>query len=219
MASGRNGAGLSTERDWCRNHIEHFCIFRSPVGQPLLTSAESGRNSWQFYFPIATLDQQFCACLGLLFWAQHLEQFRQRPFQLAACESGGTPVACALQAAAYASGIAVNVIESKKREKSYGLRNWLEGVVTDAPVLLVDDVVGGKRTITAHAKRLRSFGLEVIGAFCVASCKHKLPLTIELDTDCTIPVTALFGPDDFTRSYEVYTRKYRRPPQFKGTVV
>jgi orotate phosphoribosyltransferase len=212
-------AGAASSAEWCRAFIDHHCIFRSPPGQALLTSKHAGRNTWQFYFPVATLNQDFAHHIGELFWNRYAARFAKQPFQLAGCESGGLPVVCALQASARTFGVPVHVFEAKKAAKTYGIKNWLEGVV-DArlPVVLVDDVAGGGNTITAQARRLSGFGLELAGAFCIASCKHKPPLTIKVG-DHSIEIESLFGPDDFTRSHQHYAAKYGRAPQFQGTVV
>ena len=86
----------------CRAFLDHHCMFRSPPGPALLTSLSGGRARWQLYMPVAILDQQFMRAIALLFWDKYLPVFRRRPFQLCGVESGGVPLVCALQAAAYA---------------------------------------------------------------------------------------------------------------------
>jgi orotate phosphoribosyltransferase len=126
-------------------------------------------------------------------------------------------VACALQAAAYAAKQAVPVFAIKKRAKDYGLHNWTEGMIDPRrPVLLVDDVVGGRRTLTQAAERLRSFGLEVQGAFAIAAVKEG-PMTFKLAGEDR-PITVLLGSDAFARTYEQYFAKYGKLPQFEGVL-
>jgi len=202
-------------REWCRAFIEHCCIFRSPPGQSLLVSRSGSLSVWQFYLPVALLDPQFARRVGLLFWDRFGTEFKQQPFQLCGCESGGILLMCALQAAAFESGVAVNAFAVKKAAKGYGIGNWLEGIVHEnMSVLLVDDVIGKGNTITAQSERLRSFGLKVVGVFAVASCKRAVPFNFG---DCDIPATALFGPDVFTCTHEHYVRKYGRQPLFQGS--
>lgn len=199
--------------EWCRAFIDHHCVFRSP-DSPLLVSANGGVNAYQFYFPIATLDQEFAHRIALLFW----QRYAGREFQMCACESGGVPLASALQAAAYARGRAVNLFVAKKEQKIYGIKNWLEGIAVErVPVLLIDDVVGAKKTLTTQARRLREFGLDVCEAFAIASCKLAPPLSVEIDP--AIPVSVFFGPGDFTRSHAAYVAKYGKSPKFYGTMV
>lgn len=209
----------SAHLKWCREFIEHHCVLRSPPGKFLLTSPDYSLNAWQFYLPVATLDQEFSYKTGLLFWDGFAERFKERPFQICGCETGGVPLVCALQAAAHNFGTLVNVFMIKKAAKSYGIGNWLEGVaLKELPVVLVDDVVGEQKTMTAQSKRLSEFGLELYPqAFCVASCKLAPPLILEV-SEQKIMIEALFGPDDFARSYESYTAKYGRNPEFYGSM-
>jgi orotate phosphoribosyltransferase len=205
------------QTEWLRAFIEHKAVFRSPPGELLLISAEGGIASWQFYFPVAVLDPEFQRRMAALFWMRFAEPYKARPFQICACETGGVPVACALQATAYAARQAVPVFAIKKRAKDYGIKNWIEGVVNPRlPVLLVDDVVGGRRTLTQAAERLRSFGLEVQGAFAIAAVKEG-PLTFKLAGE-ERPITVLLGPDAFARTYEQYFAKYGKLPQFEGVL-
>ena len=202
--------------EWCRDFIEHKCIFRSPNDRPMLTAANGGVNTYQFYMPIALLDQQFRQRISALFWDRYAREFERRPFQICGCETGGVPLICALQAFAHERTVPVNVFAIKKKAKEYGIKNWIEGIVLEnVPVLLVDDVVGKKRTLTTQAKRLTEFGLDVFGAFCVAACKLNPPLSLDIDGR-EIEIKTFFGADDFTTSYGAYINKYGKAPEFYG---
>ena len=73
--------------------------------------------------------------MAALFWRRFAAPYKARPFQLCACDSGGVPVACALQAAAHQGvdarlrKLMVPMIVIKKQPKDYGLHNWVEGVI------------------------------------------------------------------------------------------
>jgi len=202
------------ELEWLRDFIEHKAVFRSPPGQLLLTSASSGANRWQFFLPVATLDPEFQARMAALFWRRFAATYTERQFQLCACDSGGVPVACALQA--YADR-PVPLIVLKKAPKDYGLHNWVEGVVDPRrPVLLVDDVVGGRRTLTQAGERLRGFGLEVLGGFAVAAVKDGA-MTFKLGGE-ERPIAVMVTADAFARTYEQYFAKNGKIPQFDGVL-
>lgn len=205
----------------CRAYIDHYCVFRSPPGQILLVSRAGGRQMWQLYMPVATFDRQFMARMALLFWDRYLPEFKERPFQLCGVASGGVPVVCALQAAAFRAGIIVNVFELKKAAKTYGLLNWIEGIVDpELPVLLVDDVSNAGSTLRNRAARLRSFGLNVLGAWTplIAKPDFKPPRTIKLDETQVVPIDTLLEPHHIVRTHEQYAAKYGRPPQFHGVL-
>lgn len=206
---------------WCRDFIDHHCIYRSPPGPALLTSFSGGRARWQMFLPVATLNQEFIHRIALLFWDRFYTEFKLRPFQLCGCESGGVPLVCALQAIAYANGLTVNAFEIKKARKTYGLLNWLEGVVIkDMPVLLIDDVVGAGLTLRTQAKRLHELGLEVAGAWCIlaGNVAFNPPKPIKLG-DRTIAIRTFYAPDDFVMPHEKYVAKYGKQPSFQGTVL
>ena len=201
-----------TDLEWCREFIDHHCIFRSPTGNALLTSKNGGLNSWQFYMPIAVLDQQFAHRMAQMFW----EYFKDAAlFQMCACESGGVPLMSAIQAA----NPIINGFVIKKRAKTYGIKNWLEGVVDPGlPVLLIDDIIGGGETLTTQATKLVELGLTLYPeAFCIAACKPGGLKPIKVGEQ-EIAVKTFYDPDDFARTYGGYVAKYGKAPQFQGTI-
>lgn len=205
---------------WLRDYIEHNCILRLPPGTPLLVNYDKGLGSYQFFAQIATLDQDFARRTSLLFWELYLQQFREQPFQLCGCETGGVPLVCALQSTAYKLGFHVNIFSVKKLQKTYGLKNWCEGIILEnVPVLLVDDVIGGLLTMRAQAKRLMSFGLELCGAFAIAACKPDRSPALEVEGKYLFDVFTFFRPEDFTPKYARYVAKYGKQPQFHGSMV
>ncbi len=203
-----------TDHEWCREFIDRHCILRCAPGKALILAKDGGVNTWQFYMPIAVLNQEFAQRIAHMFW----EHFGTERFQICACESGGVPLLSALQAHATVNG--VNGFVIKKQAKDYGLKNWLEGRVDpDLPVLLIDDVFGGGKTLTTQANRLAEFGLKLYPeAFCIAACKKRGPLTIKAGEQ-EITVKTFFGPDDFTKPFPAYLAKYGEAPQFHGTIV
>ena len=207
---------MDDDREWCRAFIDHHCIFRSPPGELVITSPDCATNAWQFYLPIAVLNQEFAERIGRLFWEKYSEV---GPFQLCGCESGGSLLVSALQAVGKRLGHDVPTFMIKKAAKSYGLGNWLEGVVhDDLSTMLIDDIVGSKKTMTAAARRLKEFGLKIFGAWCIASCKLANPAMLIAD-DHALAIDALYGPADFARLHTEYTKKYQKEPEFYGTVV
>lgn len=207
--------------EWCRGFIEHYCLYRSPPDGRLLISREGVLNVWQYFLPVATLNQEFGQRTALLFWDHFAPGFKARPFQLCGCESGGLPLVCTLQAYAYEHGVAVHACEIKKKPKDFGIKNWLEGVVLpELPVLLVDDVVGRKRTMTTQAQRLVEMGLTLYPeAFCIATPKLDAGQHIEVAKEHSLALKTLFKHGDFTPLWESYVRKYGKTPRFHGSML
>ena len=206
--------------EWCRAFIDHNCIFRSPPGQNLLLSPEGDLNAWQYFLPIALLNQEFARRVAKMFWDQYLESFKEQQFQLCGCESGGGMLVPVLQSYALHQNAAVNGFLAKKEPKKYGLKNWYEGIVLpDVPVLLIDDVVASKRTLLTQAKRLLEHELVLYSeAFSIVACKMPGPLVLDLDGK-SIDVRVFYKPEDFTVSPQKYALKYEKNPIFPGITV
>jgi orotate phosphoribosyltransferase len=199
MATPPSGPDLS-DKEWCRSFIDHRCILRSP--ERLLIGKNGELNTWQFYMPIALLNQQFQQRIGRLFWERYLDKFRMRPFQVCGIESGGVPLIAAIQNTAYKAGVKVNVFSVKKKAKTYGLLNWFEGMVLDLPVLLVDDIIGSGESMMAAASHLTRQELfpEV---FAVVACKK-----MKLLQGSPFKPVVLYNADDFALSHRGYLTKY-----------
>jgi len=196
------------DREWCRVFIDHYCIYRSPPGEHLLPS-KAGCNAWQFYLPIALLNTEFAFKIGDLFWDKFYKGYLTSPFQICGCESGGSLLASVLQAAGKRHLLNVGAFMIKKAAKTYGLRNWIEGVaLPEVPVLLVDDVVGSGKTIKTQWKRLTDFGFKICGFWAVAGVKNAVA-----------DVEPLFNSSEFERFLLPYRAKYGIDPEFRGTIV
>jgi hypothetical protein len=115
---------VSDDWEWCRAFIDHHCIYRSPPGEYVITSADHGTNAWQFYLPIAVLDNEFAERVSEMFWLRYAPV----DIQLCGCEGGGSLLVSVLQAEAKRRGYHVPAFMIKKAAKSYGLGNWLEGM-------------------------------------------------------------------------------------------
>lgn len=204
-----NDAERDAHWQWCRTFIDHNCIFRSPPGRPLLVSPWGGLSMWQFYMQAALLNGEFAYRVALLFWDRFGADYSRRPFQICGCESGGVALISALQSMAYNYGVAVNVFMIKQAAKTYGLKNWLEGTALEKlPVMMADDIIAHKRTLTEQSQRIAEFGLELYPeAFAVVSCKLDVPGFIEVGEQ-KINCSVLFHPRDFVFSQPEYAAKY-----------
>lgn len=157
---------------------------------------------------------------GALFWRDYAQEFKRQPFQLCGCETGGVQIVCALQSIAYRAGINVNVFGVKKARKTYGLKNWFEGVIQPGlPILLVDDVIGGLITMRAKAKLMLELELPLAGAFAIAACKPNRSAELVVNGNYLFDVHTFFRPKDFTPKYAAYVARYGRQPQFTGPMV
>lgn len=107
-----------------------------------------GYYRWQFYLRRVLLDSEVMRTVGDAFW-QEYEGVQD--FQLGGIETAGVPVLMSILSRAKYWGRKVNAFTVRKEPKAYGLKNWLEGQVTDEPVVLVDDLTSPMHSAFWHA--------------------------------------------------------------------
>ena len=198
-------------------------MLRSLPGTATLLSQGLTRSRWQLFMPVATLDQAFMRPVATLFWQQYLAGFHAAPFQLAACEAGGVPVACALAGVARSryNGAGQCVHRAQAPEGVRAAELARRRCPPDLPVLLVDDVVGAGRTLRRHAAAVAwVWSSALMGAWCIiaGNPKYPPPLKLEFGEKPPIVVDTLLRPDDIAWRYEGYVAKYGKHPRFEGVM-
>ncbi len=168
-----------SEFAYARNYINDCCIMRVPAGSKDLPSkGNKGYYRWQFYLRRAFFNPTILRFITNDFFGKYGDLLRDGAVQLAGVESASTPMLTAFALEAEKSGYPVNVFSIRKEAKKYGLRNWIEGVPTDKPVILVDDLVSPNHYTMLLAMR-------VLDA-------HKIPLSGHVYAS----VYKTFTPDD-----------------------
>jgi hypothetical protein len=201
------------EVEYCRSFIDHQCIYRSPSGTHSLIHGSGSVNCWQFYMPVALLNQDFMDTLCMLFWDAYEPQYKEREFQLCGVESGGSLLVSLLQGAALRRGLTVSACMIKKAPKMYGLKNWFEGIIHESlPLVLVDDVVASGLTLRKARDRCKAEGLMVDDMFTICSSKTSYQQWIP-ETNVLLPV------DLFHRTFDEYVLRYGHEPRFHGSLI
>ncbi|NPT40509.1 PQQ-binding-like beta-propeller repeat protein [Paraburkholderia sp. 1N] len=118
-----------------RDLIEAKCIFRAP--QHRLVSSSGKSLSWLIDLRPVLLSSEGLDTLAELFWARYANE---QPFQVGGMEMAAVPLVAAILMSAAQKGYNVNGFIIHKERKKYGRMNAIEGGVSDAPVLLVDDI-------------------------------------------------------------------------------
>lgn len=150
--------------EWCREYIDREAIYRVDADHPPLVPMD-GKSKYTlgYYLRRATLNAEFAHRLGLLFWDQFADKYKQQPFQIAAPEPGGPSIACAIQATATRLGVPLNVFGVRREAKAFGIDNWMDGrVVPGLPVVVVDDIAASAPFALRASIRIRQkLGLEL----------------------------------------------------------
>jgi len=128
--------------DFCQNRqtllrhlIEFKCVFRAPKHRLVSSSGKS--LSWLIDLRPVLLSSDGLDMLAELFWERYADQL---PFQVGGMEMAAVPLVAGILMTAARKGYNVNGFVIHKERKKYGRMNAIEGDVSDAPIVLVDDI-------------------------------------------------------------------------------
>ena len=98
--------------------------------------------AWQFYLRRGCFDAVFNSVMAQMFIYKVEREIGHFDFQLTGLETAATPMLSAIPLVARNFGIELNSFVSKKEQKAYGVRNWVEGCpIPKLPVMIIDDLV------------------------------------------------------------------------------
>ena len=103
-----------------------------------LISPKGGSNNWLIDMRRLFMDAKLLDAIADLFWESCADAM---PFQVGGMESAAIPLLSAILMKAVARGTPVNGFIVRKERKTYGAGGLIEGTLTDAPILIVDDVL------------------------------------------------------------------------------
>lgn len=134
----------------------------------------------------------------------------QEYFQLAGLETASIPLIAAIQHTALKFGISINAFSVRKERKGTGLFNFVDGNPTDAPVIIVDDMINSGNSVRRTTEVcLFELGLDVKPyAFSIMSLASE-PYEIKVGSDHVMDINSIFVKKDF--DYKFDPQKYWLP--------
>jgi orotate phosphoribosyltransferase len=122
-------------------------------------------------------------------------------FQLCGLESGSLPLISAIQQNALKFNININSFTVRKKRKSYGLFNFIEGIPTEAPVIIIDDLINSGSSCF-HCLDICKYelNLEVLTEFYSVVTLADNPYCFKFKDD-TYNINSLFVKEDFDMEY------------------
>lgn len=131
-----------------RSYIDKNCIYRVPKGKTLLFGKKPGTfYSWQFYLRRGLFNHHFLSAVSEMFLYKAEKEFGCFDFQICGMETASTPLLAGIPLIARQHGIDINAFSVRKNRKEYGLLNWIEGVVNDKPILMIDDLCNSTESL------------------------------------------------------------------------
>lgn len=131
-------------------------LWLTPGGQPM---------AWTFDLKALFLDKDFLQAVAKIFWSIYDPL---KPIQICGLESASIPLVTTLVLTGErANGLFIR----KSKKKKYDLRD-IEGILNDAPIVVVDDIVNACTSLEKQIKVLKKLHYDVNGFF---ACVHLQP--------------------------------------------
>jgi len=161
-------------KNWMREYIDRNCIMRlGKDNWPEIDGREikyeidgklpGSKYTWQFYLRRGCFDFNFLSLLSQMFIYKVEREIGHFNFQLSGLETAATPMLSAIPLVARGYDIELNAFVVKKEQKTYGIKNWIEGRPnTKLPVMIIDDLCSTSRAMAQAKKVLEDHNLEVL---------------------------------------------------------
>jgi orotate phosphoribosyltransferase len=120
------------------------------------------RESWLFDFRALMLQPAWLDRCAEIFWERYASRL---PFQVGGLETAGIPLVAAIIMKSVERGTPVNGFYVRKSRKRHGLMKYIEGTLTDDPIVFVDDLINSGNSLRKQIKILEEAGKKVRDAF------------------------------------------------------
>lgn len=184
--------------------IQKHCI----VKQKMPGKLPGTTYTWMFYLRNGLFNADFLHCVSEMMLYKLYNEIGDFRFQICGAETAGTPLAASLPLVAKSHGIQIGSFVVRKEQKTYGLKNWHEGMVfQDIPYVLVDDLCNSSMSLK-HADNICRNHLKIptsnIAIVLVNKVNKKVHSEERAKTDMYLPkevkVLSLFDLDSFDLS-------------------
>lgn len=118
-----------------------------------LISPKGGSNSWLIDMRRPLMDAKFLDAVAGLFWETFADAL---PFQVGGMEVAAIPLVSAILTKSVARGTPINGFIVRKERKTYGTGGLIEGTLTDAPIVIVDDLLNSGASLEKVRSSSRS---------------------------------------------------------------
>ena len=162
-----------------------------------LVSASGNTNRWMIDMRRVFLDAQTLDAAAELFWQLCGDRL---PFQVGGMESAAVPLVSAILLKSLARGTPVKGFIVRKERKTYGTGGSIEGTLTDAPIVMVDDILNSGGSLEKARGVLEQEGRTM--ALAVVLVDYESPAGRRWRERSGIPVVAPFRLAEFGLSVE-----------------
>lgn len=176
--------------------IRTQALKRSASGTTII-AADGSHAQWLFDFRAILLQAEWLDLFAELFWDRYADTV---PFQVGGMETAGIPLVAAIVMKSKERGTPVNGFYIRKSRKKDGLLKYIEGTLTDEPVILVDDIINSGSTFVKQLLVLDDAGATVRDIF--ALLKFRPDTAYEFAAKRSIAITSVFSLAEFGLSVD-----------------
>ncbi len=172
------------------NAIKTHAILRSENQR--LISPKGGHNSWLIDMRRIVTDATILDAVAELFWEICADKL---PFQIGGMEVAAIPLLSAILMKSVERGTPINGFIIRKERKTYGTGNLIEGKVTDAPIIIIDDILNSGSSLEKVRVVLEQAGRKISLVFVLINyCSLKARAW---HVEHRIPITSPFSLEEF----------------------
>jgi outer membrane protein assembly factor BamB/orotate phosphoribosyltransferase len=168
-----------------------------------LISRKGSPNSWMIDMRRIFMDGGVLKATADLFLDKCIDKM---PFQIGAVESAAIPMLAAILMRSKERGYSLSGFILRKERKTYGTGSLIEGIVTDLPIIVIDDIFSSGESLEKARVVLEHEHKKIDMVFTVIDFHSTKGIAWRKRHE--IPVRAAFGPSHFGLSL----RKPEKPP-------
>ena len=185
---------------WVKSYIDEKCIIRNTVMPGKLPGTT---YTWIFYLRRGLFNHEFLSAVAQMFYYKVEKDIGHFNFQIAGLETASTPMLSSFPIIGRIFKKNINAFSIRKEKKEYWLRNWIEGIPNDKPVLLIDDLCNSSNSLLKAKQILENEKLTVLNyAFVLVNKTVHIENTEDKYLKSNIKMISLFNLNDFKLKYD-----------------
>ncbi|MEN9561343.1 MAG: hypothetical protein RIQ56_616 [Candidatus Parcubacteria bacterium] len=179
--------------DDLKEAIQKYAFVTSKSGVTIIGNEFTGaRDEWLFDFRALLLQPHWLNRYAEIFWEMYSHKL---PFQVGGMETAGIPLVAAIVMKSVERGTPVNGFYIRKSRKRQGLMKWIEGTLTDDPIVCVDDLINSGSSFRKQIDILSDAGKKVSDVFALLRFRDQSSYSSFQENG--VSLRSLFSLEDF----------------------
>ncbi len=153
-----------------RAAIEAASLVTLKNGVRIVGSEHGEVVPWLFDLRALMLQPKWLDRYAKIFWERYAERL---PFQVGGVETAGIPLVAAIVMKSVERGTPVNGFYIRKSRKRHGLMKYIEGTLTDEPVVFVDDLINSGQSVRKQVDILADARARISDVFVLLAFREE----------------------------------------------